>query len=75
MSKDLLDHLVRVAYQQCSLRTSLSVEIRTCDSGPSALLPDVGEGAGVAWKEVIGSLLRCRCYLAQGVHTDFQLVG
>lgn len=74
MSNDLLYHFVGVANQQRAVRASLSVETRTRDGRPSALLPDIGDGAGVAGKEVIGGVLRRRGHVTQGVYADLQSI-
>src|SRR5258707_13822716 len=57
VSNDLLDYFVGAADEQCSVWTALRIETAAGDGGPSALLPDVVEGAGVAGKEVISRLL------------------
>src|SRR5882762_4132148 len=72
---DLLDHFVCVADKQRALRGSLRIESSTGDRRPSALLCDRGEGADIAWKEVVDRLLRCRRDIAQGVHANFQSIG
>src|SRR6202022_3061926 len=58
-----------------ALRPSLRIEVSTGDGRPSALLPDSGDGAGVARKEVIDGLLRRTCDIAQGVYADSQSIG
>src|SRR6266567_3267968 len=75
MADDLLYHFVGVADQQRALWTSLRVEPRACDGGPSALLPNIGDGAGVSGKEVVGRLLRGGCDIAERMHANLQLLG
>src|SRR2546428_14195509 len=72
---DLLDHLVGAADEQGALRGSLRGEVGTGDGSPTALLADVGHGAGVAGEEVVDGLLRGRRDVAKGVHADLQLIG
>src|SRR5713226_2921864 len=75
MSKNLLYHFVRAANKKRSMWASLSVETRAGDCRPSALLPDVCDGTGVAGKEVISRLLGRRRDVAQGVYADLQSIG
>jgi hypothetical protein len=72
---DLLDHFFGVADEQCALRVSLRIEVSTGNGRPTALLRDRGDGAGVAWKEIIDGLLRRTCDIAEGMYADPQSIG
>src|ERR1700737_5561990 len=74
VSNDLLCDFLRIANQQRTLRTSLSVEISASDGTPAALFPNVSERASVARKEIISGLLRRRRDIAERVHTDFESI-
>ena len=72
VSHDLLDDLVRVADQERAVRTALRVEARPGHGRPSALLPDVGDGTGVAREELIRGLPCRRGHITERVDADFQ---
>src|SRR5437588_7540322 len=72
---DLLRNLVGITNQQRTFWTALRIETGAGDRRPAALPADIGEGAGVAGKEFIRGLLRCRRDITQRVDTDFQTIG
>jgi len=65
VANDLLYYFFGVADEQRALRGSLRIEVSTGDGRPSALLRDSGDGAGVAWEEVIDGFLCRACYIAR----------
>ena len=74
MTNDLLSHFVGIADQQRAEWTSLGVERATGHRGPAALLPDVGDGTGIAGIELVGRLLGCLGDIAERVNADFQSI-
>src|SRR5258708_32679919 len=75
MSDDLLRDLVRIADQECTVRTSLRVERTPRNRRPPALLPDIRDGACVAREEFIGGLLRRGRDVTQRGHANLETIG